>query len=143
MFLDHFSGSDLCRLMKWNLLFVPGRFYHAFFFLLHISRGFRHHKSYAVNQPDLHRNLFSQIDIYRFFGNKFWFHGCDRFPRTGDRKLIPHLRRILFLHPRKCQKFHEPPDKCRLSRANRSYHAQKKLSFGTGLYIFVDSKWLI
>ena len=79
MFLDHFSGSNLCRLMKRNLLFIPGGFYHSFFFLLHIPCSFRHHKSHAVDQSDLHRNLFSQIYIHRFPGNKFGFHCCNCF----------------------------------------------------------------
>ena len=53
-----------------------------------------------------------------------------------------HLRSILFFHSRKCQKFHEPPDKCGFARPDRSYHPQKELALRTGLYIFVDSKWL-
>ena len=142
MFLDHFSGSDLCRLMKRNLLFIPGGFYHSFFFLLHIPCSFSHHKSHAVDQSDLHRNLFSQIYIHCFPGNKFWLHCCNCFSGTGNRQLIPHLRSILFFHSRKCQKFHEPPDKCGFARPNRSYHSKKELPLRTGLYIFVDSKWL-
>ena len=83
MFLDHFSGTCLRRLMKRDLIVKPGGFHHPFFSLFNVSCRITDHKSHAVYQTYFRFQILSQRNPCCLLWDKFGLYCSDHFTGTA------------------------------------------------------------
>ena len=139
MIPDHFSGTDLRRLCKGNLLHRPGRLDHPLLILFHMAAGALYHVPDTVDQPHLHINVRAQLHMGRLLGNKLRLCGGDGLPSCALGHLILRpLLLMLILHIRKHQKIHKALNESRFSRSDRAHNAQIYFSSRSALYIFIQ-----